>query len=1823
MQAQSATYPLQLHAVILPPYTNCLGDYVSQGNSRLKLTAIVRDMTRYGKDLKVSVAMKVKMGNTVLLETRTPYPQVLSNVGVQTPIETADLFDPKNSNARGKYANNGWCLPEGAYEFEFQIFDYYNTKLPLSEPVSMFCYLNQGEPPIGISPISISDDDCLPTSNPNIMFTWSDAVAAGLSQKTYTLSVYEAKDYTYVAKMFGKQDMSAYEVVYEAKNLVTNSHVVMPTTSFPIAGKTYMWRVTINPEYDNYTGASGSKYSAYKNNGHSQWYAFTYGCKEPEPAKVDLSVKPEILSFEAVEGDKSAGIVTWKNDAQFCGYILKYQNKEDKNEAWASIDVTNDLKDNEDGTYSYTLKNLAAGETFLATVTGKLDCGENEKISGESEQKELELEAIVIASEKKEEDCKINVDQVQNSDIKELKVGECFYANGNWVRIDEISYTNGSFTGKGVYSFSFLKNVVGVNVEFKDVKINESRELIQGDVKAISDKTDNMMLDINSFMNKSNTGSGEAQQQSNISTIELTEDELKAELEKESSEYEGKLLQTGSKVYTIEKVDGKLQQVSLGDVVDQEKFCPPMFSGLDNEKGYVKFSAKENWNPPFDYECFPFCNNIQVNDSYKKEDGYGVPWIAMAEDHHIVIKAELMEGLSVDDDFGFYCHTKEKTIKLESKETSKKGVYDVTIFAGDAGKALYIFAMKQTNKNSAGEDADCSGTKTLGRAQIFTCKKKSYKVKLVPVFENITVDASKLKEELNKVYQPLGQTFEVEFENEVFNDESIQQYSAEKAFELDETNAFRNESQAMKDLRRAYKNAKGDAVKGYDAFVFLLPKKVASNQNVGGEMPRSSSVGYVFASGNSYTDHRTLAHEIGHGLFSLEHTFSIFKDVPQGSTDNLMDYNNGNNLKYWQWALVNDPKGYVMPFMDDAEDAQAFKEDGTSIKCIANTSLEELKKIAKYRYFYLPDGQIIDLQKTEGHDILPCSFYAKDDVTETARGAIQAVYYEGNVYDVVFNKNTKQVLGFAYNIKKSETDENDYTVYIFKVDDRKVNINDIKNTEYPPVRVFVNKDSACVYKYVEDVKADKLNFYTANTYFERVEKFNVISSSGNCGEIYIIPNHDNHDNCIINETALDYLKELNEFSKKNSLSNDEKSKLVDVILKSTNSLIIPFNKDLRLVQLLKHLTLSTNESILQGRERAILKILHNIDSKHIKDVPKYLNEPDYSILDNLLDRFQGDNYKELIQLLGKIYGADYAQLEKAYIHTISKDKVWDSSELFALQLLINIKEKDYLKFLRRLQDSGKGYSEINLLEGDGDFKYLDLSIKNIDNYGVKWINNNDNYLQFFAILLNMYNYVFEKYLKDYADEVGINLRVNYYGQDGNGTYERGDYDFNSHLVIVSSYKHVHIDGATYELEDGTEYDTSYDGPQLFETNKYVPFAPVAIYMSTDIDLINAAVQNFPDKTNILVPAIFLKYYTDTKNAHYAKNAAIVTGAIAAVGVTVYFAGPAAIKFAATSLTKRAVQEASIRAVKGAVFEGLSYLIADYLTASIIKGEDYQFSTTFKKVDFYSDVASASIEAALNINNKWAQMGVDCLESMDIDKFYTIYEGKEDPRKLIVELAQECIVAIAFDGFSLWLIDSKNKEIFKRCPISKLDKLFDYFKCDSKELFVKIFDKNKSDYIKQSIDIFDDLLAKNPKLFGKKPITPKHYDDLAEVLEHLPEGYTDKMKKIMVENLNGVPTLFKTMSQKIKDSEKALINFLDSKYNDLCMTKRPKTTINDNKIDECFSKTENIYEIFASYDGTDIKVYVWDGVEFLKGEALKMVVNKLDQVIDNWFNSNEK
>ena len=46
-----------------------------------------------------------------------------------------------------------------------------------------------------------------------------------------------------------------------------------------------------------------------------------------------------------------------------------------------------------------------------------------------------------------------------------------------------------------------------------------------------------------------------------------------------------------------------------------------------------------------------------------------------------------------------------------------------------------------------------------------------------------------------------------------------------------------------------------------------------------------------------------VAHEIGHGVYKFQHTFDY--GVAEKSTDNLMDYNNGDFLAHYQWRVID------------------------------------------------------------------------------------------------------------------------------------------------------------------------------------------------------------------------------------------------------------------------------------------------------------------------------------------------------------------------------------------------------------------------------------------------------------------------------------------------------------------------------------------------------------------------------------------------------------------------------------------------------------------------------------------------------------------------------------------------------------------------------------------------------------------------------------------------------------------------------------------------------------------------------------------------------
>ncbi|MEJ5266167.1 MAG: hypothetical protein WHT29_12710, partial [Bacteroidales bacterium] len=102
-----------------------------------------------------------------------------------------------------------------------------------------------------------------------------------------------------------------------------------------------------------------------------------------------------------------------------------------------------------------------------------------------------------------------------------------------------------------------------------------------------------------------------------------------------------------------------------------------------------------------------------------------------------------------------------------------------------------------------------------------------------------------------------------------------------------------------------------------------------------GFMPFNKQFGFVFvqATGSATTMlSRTIAHEVAHGLFTLRHTFSNENTyiLPQGTTDNLMDYSGqeGTALYKYQWDLIHNPQRVWFAWLKDEEEG-AIKDSKT------------------------------------------------------------------------------------------------------------------------------------------------------------------------------------------------------------------------------------------------------------------------------------------------------------------------------------------------------------------------------------------------------------------------------------------------------------------------------------------------------------------------------------------------------------------------------------------------------------------------------------------------------------------------------------------------------------------------------------------------------------------------------------------------------------------------------------------------------------------------------------------------------------------------------
>ena len=241
--------------------------------------------------------------------------------------------------------------------------------------------------------------------------------------------------------------------------------------------------------------------------------------------------------------------------------------------------------------------------------------------------------------------------------------------------------------------------------------------------------------------------------------------------------------------------------------------------------------------------------------------------------------------------------------------------YTLSLVGGVLGDAQEIYAFYKENNSTY---------HTLGKLKAITYEPQKPKVVIVQINNN-TIDGNNLRIALDRIYNPVGINWTLQLET--------MQYSDTDNFFDKNSGLLHAYNDKMRNLINYYK-AQAEYYDKNACYIFILNDSGdGNNRDAQGFMPRGKQFGFIFKKGLSDDKiSNTIAHELGHGKWKLKHTFD--KDTygntastTQGTTNNLMDYNNAEHIAKWQWDILSQPALFDGIFDSDEDGmAQAKRE---------------------------------------------------------------------------------------------------------------------------------------------------------------------------------------------------------------------------------------------------------------------------------------------------------------------------------------------------------------------------------------------------------------------------------------------------------------------------------------------------------------------------------------------------------------------------------------------------------------------------------------------------------------------------------------------------------------------------------------------------------------------------------------------------------------------------------------------------------------------------------------------------------------------------------
>lgn len=885
-------YPI--HAVVQwpSPQSPHLVDYYSGSRDRLIITLHNRDLQQ--PLLLARLRLQIK-SNGFLAQTREElsYPQLELMAGVPTRLTATDLMPylrPESLLINGRLRNGQF--PTGFTEISVQVVDYYSQQV-LSSWHTARAYLDSKQPPMLNLP---QRDEQVAYRDPLfIRFQWYPR-HQGLAGTEYEFVLKELPDN-------GAAPQAAFAYGNEIYRTRTRHTTLNYTHLEPILlpNRRYAWQVQA-------IARDGvDELGLFEHGGFSEIYWFTLNENCPVPTGLKADPRYAKVDF------------SWNRVVGATGYMLACRPKTSKDiYEWSEVQSYGERM---------TLAQLKPGWTYEWRV-GTL-CTGDKPIYSAIQEVTLPKSNVDLLRDCGKEPPRPNLSPDPALDIQ---VGDTVTIGGDYpMVITQLQgLGDGWYSGRGTTRLSSIIELPRVALRFDRLRINIEKCQIDGLVEAIYADQPGGIADLDKIDDggkrvqpsklrirerKVDFALGEMPEMSfdpETGELEVTDAEGKPQRIKldlpeggasasafpmiitdskgdsyqlspdESSEVsssgassgtsstEGRVgTKQGLKVERVERI-GSFDASRLAQGIGPVRFEPSA------QARYAFDSGTESW----------YQGSVKLDEYYKPfAKDYIAPWKLIPTGEQDVVAARYEGKKTIDlSRVRFATSPNSPALPAELHEESK--TWSLKLPGTDAQSSYDVYAIYE------GE--------VLGKLRVVSYPKQSYRVRLVSVNGQRVGDVSELSQHLNKIYQQVG----VEFR-------------------LAETDAFQAElsnghiRQDLKKLRDSYEEQ--HPLGKDEVCVFVLSSELSKSsklEDVEGLMPRKSRFGYIFTgnSPNGKSLARTLAHELGHGLFTLQHSFDdeYGGKQSQDKTANLMDYTVGaTKLVAFQWNIISNPAPFT------------------------------------------------------------------------------------------------------------------------------------------------------------------------------------------------------------------------------------------------------------------------------------------------------------------------------------------------------------------------------------------------------------------------------------------------------------------------------------------------------------------------------------------------------------------------------------------------------------------------------------------------------------------------------------------------------------------------------------------------------------------------------------------------------------------------------------------------------------------------------------------------------------------------------------------------